>query len=140
MRALVKGLQPLKKTSFNAASFALGARRVGRDFSRAAGLWDEWRSPDGEIIEICTVLTTSANSVVADLHDRMPVIVTPDKYDAWLDPDVNDFNTIRDILRPYDANLMRRYPVSRRLNNSRIDDAEAASPVTLETPTQGQLF
>ena len=43
----------------------------------------------------------------------MPVIVTPDKYDIWLDPDVNDFNTIRGILKPYDANQMRRYPVSR---------------------------
>jgi putative SOS response-associated peptidase YedK len=105
-----------------------------------AGLWDEWRSPDGEIIESCTVLTTGPNSLVADLHDRMPVIVTADKYDVWLDPDVNDFKTIRDILKPYDANLMRRYPVSRKLNNSRIDDAEAASPVTLDTPTQGQLF
>ncbi len=105
-----------------------------------AGLWDEWRSPDGEIIESCTILTTGPNSLVADLHDRMPVIVTPDKYDVWLDPYVNDFGTIRDILKPYDANLMRRYPVSRKLNNSKIDDAEAASPVTLDTPTQGQLF
>jgi putative SOS response-associated peptidase YedK len=77
---------------------------------------------------------------VADLHDRMPVIVTPDKYDLWLDPDVTDFKAIRDILKPYDANLMRRYPVSGKLNNSKIDDAESASPVTLDTPTQGQLF
>ena len=104
-----------------------------------AGL-DEWRSPDGEIIESCTILTTGPNSLVADLHDRMPVIVTPDKYDVWLDPDVNDFNTIRDILKPYDANLMRRYPVSRKLNNSKVDDADSASPVTLDIPTQGQLF
>jgi len=105
-----------------------------------AGLWDEWRSPDGQIIESCTILTTGPNSLVAEVHDRMPVIVTPEKYDVWLDPDVNDFNTIREILKPYDANLMRRYPVSRKLNNSRIDDAAAASPVTLDTPTQGQLF
>ena len=70
----------------------------------------------------------------------MPVIVMPDKYDLWLDPDVNDFNAIRDILRPYDANLMRRYPVSRKLNNSKIDDAKSASRVTLDTPTQQRLF
>jgi putative SOS response-associated peptidase YedK len=70
----------------------------------------------------------------------MPVIVPPDKYELWLDPDVTDFEAIRDILRPYDANLMRRYPVSMKLNNSRIDDAESASPVTLETPNQGKLF
>ena len=47
------------------------------------------------------------------MHDRMPVIVSPDKYDLWLDPDVNDFEAIRDILKPYDANSTRRYPVSR---------------------------
>ena len=69
-----------------------------------------------------------------------PVIVAPDKYDVWLDPDVTDFDAIRDTLKPYDANLMRRYPVSRKLNNSRIDDAESASRVTLDTPTQERLF
>jgi putative SOS response-associated peptidase YedK len=86
------------------------------------------------------VLTTSPNSLVEDLHNRMPVIVSPEKYDLWLDPDVTDFDAIRDILKPYDANLMRRYPVSRKLNNSRIDDAESAAPVTLDTPTQAKLF
>jgi len=104
------------------------------------GLWDQWRSPDGEIIESCTILTTTPNSLVADMHDRMPVIVTPDKYDVWLDPDVTDFDAIRDILKPYDAAQMRRYPVSRKLNNSKIDDAESASPVTLDTPIQARLF
>ena len=102
--------------------------------------WDQWESPEGQIIESCSILTTAANSLVADLHDRMPVIVPPTKYDLWLDPDVNDVNVIRDILRPYDANLMRRHPVSRKLNDSRIDDAESASPVTLDTPTQERLF
>ena len=74
------------------------------------------------------------------MHDRMPVIVPPDKYDLWLDRDVNDFEAIRDILKPYDVNVMRRYPVSRKLNDSKIDDADSASPVTLETPTQKRLF
>ena len=73
-------------------------------------------------------------------HDRMPVIVPPDKYDLWLDPDVTGFEAIRDILKPYDANLIRRYPFSMKLNNSRIDDAESASSVTLDTPTQAKLF
>ncbi len=105
-----------------------------------AGLWDEWTSPDGEIIESCTILTTTPNSLVADLHDRMPVIVPPDKYDVWLDPDVTDFKAIRDILKPYEANVMRRYPVSTKLNNSKNDDAESALRVTLDTPTQDSLF
>jgi len=58
----------------------------------------------------------------------MPVIVPPEKYDLWRDPDVTDFEAICDSLKPYDASLMRRYPVSRKLNNSKNDDAVSASP------------
>jgi len=43
-----------------------------------AGIWDQWASLDGKIIESCTIITTTPNSLVADLHDRMPVIVPPD--------------------------------------------------------------
>lgn len=105
-----------------------------------AGLWDEWTSPDGESIESCTILTTKANSLVADLHDRMPVIVPPEKYDLWLDPDVTDIEAIRDILKPYDERLMRCYPVSTKLNNSKNDDAESAAQFTLDTAMQEPLF
>ena len=105
-----------------------------------AGLWDEWTSPDGEVIESCTILTTEPNSVVADLHDRMPVIVPQEKYDVWLDPDVTDFETIRDILKPYDPEQMHRYPVSTRLNNSKNDDAESAARVMLSVASQDKLF
>jgi putative SOS response-associated peptidase YedK len=105
-----------------------------------AGLWDEWKAPDGQIVESCTVLTTAPNSLVVDIHDRMPVIVPGDKYEIWLDPDVNDFEVIRDVLKPYDANSMRRYPVSMRLNNSKNEDAESASPITLDAETQQPLF
>ena len=110
------------------------------DLFALAGLWDQWKSPDGKIIESCTILTTTPNSLVADMHDRMPVIVTPDNYEIWLDPDVNDFDAIRDILKPYDAEQMRRYPVSTKLNNSQNEGAETAAPVTLDTPIQARLF
>jgi putative SOS response-associated peptidase YedK len=105
-----------------------------------AGLWAEWKSPEGQIIGSRTILTTTPNSLIVDMHDRMPVMVPPDKRDLCLDPDVNDFEGIRDILKPPDANLMRRNPVSSKLNNSNIDHAESASPVRLETPTQERLF
>lgn len=105
-----------------------------------AGLWDQWKSPDGEILKSCTILTTTPNSLVADMHDRMPVIVTADKYEIWLDPDVTDFDAIRDTLKPYDADQMRRYPVSTKLNNSQNEGAETAAPVTLDTPIQTRLF
>jgi putative SOS response-associated peptidase YedK len=83
------------------------------DVFALAGLWDEWRSPEGEVIESCTILTTGPNSLVADMHDRMPVIVPADKYEVWLDPDVTNFDAIKDILKPYDATQMRRYPEPR---------------------------
>jgi putative SOS response-associated peptidase YedK len=73
------------------------------------------------------------------MHDRMPVIVPLDKYELWLDPDVTEFGAIRDILKPYDATAMRLYPVNRKLNSNN-DDAESASPVILDTPTQAKLF
>ena len=110
------------------------------DVFALAGLWDEWTSPDGEIIESCTILTTEPNTLVSDLHNRMPVIVPPEKYEVWLDPDVTDFAEIRDILQSYEPTLMRRYPVSTKLNNSKHDDAESAARITLKTSTQDRLF
>ena len=84
------------------------------------------------VIESCTILTTAPNALIADMHDRMPVIVPADKYEIWLDPDVNDFEPIRDILKPYEADQMRRYPVSTTLNNSKNEGADAAAPVKLD--------
>lgn len=51
-----------------------------------AGLWDRWRAPAGQTVETCTILTTRPNSLIADVHDRMPVIVRPEDYELWLDP------------------------------------------------------
>jgi putative SOS response-associated peptidase YedK len=51
-----------------------------------AGLWDRWKDPGGKVIESCTILTTQANALLKDMHSRMPVILSPDAYDLWLDP------------------------------------------------------
>lgn len=55
-----------------------------------AGLWERWSKGDGEPIESCTILTTAANELVKPYHDRMPVILSPGDYDAWLDPATTD--------------------------------------------------
>ena len=55
-----------------------------------AGLWDRWIDSAGAAIESCSILTTTANSVLASIHDRMPVILPKEKYDLWLDPDFKD--------------------------------------------------
>ena len=104
------------------------------------GLWDRWKNPKGETIESCTILTIASNELLVDIHDRMPVIVPRDKYDLWLDPDIEDFEAVKEILKPYDASLMRQYPVSPKLNNPKNEAPELASRVVIEYPIQENLF
>jgi putative SOS response-associated peptidase YedK len=61
----------------------------GRPFA-LAGLWDRWRAPDGITLETCTILTASSNQLLADVHNRMPVILSPENYHLWLDPGFRD--------------------------------------------------
>src|SRR5580692_4609227 len=59
-----------------------------------AGLWDRWRAPDGTGLETCTIMTTPPNQLLADIHNRMPVILSPVNYDLWLDPGFRDVEEI----------------------------------------------
>src|ERR1700721_2452163 len=96
-----------------------------------AGIWDRWRDRSGDILETCSILTTTPNDATAAVHDRMPVIVDPDAYDLWLDPGMNDARVASDMLRPYDARQMRCYPVSTRINYVANDDEECSRRVEL---------
>lgn len=105
-----------------------------------AGLWDRWTDPLGEVIETCTILTTTPNSLLQDIHDRMPVILDPAAYTPWLNPAARDTNfALLRMLVPY-AGSMRRFPVSTRVNQVQNDDPECAKPIELELPPQGLLF
>src|ERR1700737_2510294 len=68
-----------------------------------AGLLDRWRDPQGDVIESCSIITTEPNSLLADIHDRMPAILRPHEYDLWLDPAFRDTASVSEILRPFDA-------------------------------------
>jgi putative SOS response-associated peptidase YedK len=105
-----------------------------------AGLWERWKDPGGNWIRTCSILTTTPNAVTSAVHDRMPVILEPDAYDLWLDPGFNDVAAVSEMLKPYDARLMRSYPVSTRINQAVNDDADCAKPVEIQAPPQGQLF
>jgi putative SOS response-associated peptidase YedK len=107
-----------------------------------AGLWDRWTNPQREVIESCSILTTTPNSLLADIHDRMPVILTPDDYHLWLDPAFRDTASVSEMLRPLDPAQMRRYPVSTRVNNVQNDDADCANRVDHPgtAPAQSQLL
>lgn len=94
-----------------------------------AGLWEQWKSPDGGQIESYTILTTDANELLRPVHDRMPVILPPDAYDLWLDPDVQKPNVLLALLHPYPEEAMTAYPVSMRVNSPANDDPQCIAPV-----------
>jgi putative SOS response-associated peptidase YedK len=96
-----------------------------------AGLWERWRDPASEYIESFTILTTKPNSLVAGIHDRMPAILKPEDYELWLDSGVTNVALVADTLNPFDARLMKKYPVSTRVNRAENDDEECAREVPL---------
>ena len=89
-----------------------------------AGLYNVWASPEGESICTSAIVTTDANELVKPLHDRMPVITPPDKYDLWLDPTITEKNVLMPILNPYPADVMESYPVTPKMNSCKHDNPE----------------
>ncbi|HEY1527873.1 MAG TPA: SOS response-associated peptidase [Candidatus Angelobacter sp.] len=130
-----KKIGPKKKQAYN-----IGMSDDG--LFAFAGLWDRWKSPDGKPIESCTILTTDANSLLKDIHNRMPVILNRDHYDLWLDPGVSDPAQIADLSKPFDARLMRVYPVSSIVNKVANDGPECAeeSSHIEDSAEQSSLF
>lgn len=95
---------------------------TGEPFAMA-GLWETWDAPDGRLLRTFTIVTGEPNTLVDPIHNRMPVILRPEHEAIWLDNDAEPA-IWRDILRPYPAELMTAYPVSRRVNFVGNDDSE----------------
>lgn len=100
----------------------------GRPFA-FAGLWERWRG-EGEPIESFTILTTDPNDVTRPLHNRMPAIVDERDYDTWLDPNLEDAEALKQVLKPAAAEQMTAHPVSTRVNSPSNDDADCVKPFT----------
>lgn len=97
-----------------------------------AGLWEHWAKANGEPIESFTIITTDANELLVEIHDRMPVILPPDRYGVWLDPEIDDPAALEPLLEPYPADEMCAIAVSTAVNNPRND-----SPACIE-PAKGE--
>ena len=97
----------------------------GRPFA-FAGLWESWSKGEGEI-RTCTILTTGANALVGEVHDRMPVILAHDTYDVWLDP-ASERDELTGLLAPYPEDEMEAYPVSRFVNSPSNNDPRCIEP------------
>lgn len=95
-----------------------------------AGLWEEWLDKQtGELMETCTIITTTANEVLKPVHDRMPVILKAENYDEWLDEKVKDEERLEKLLIPYPAGEMKSHPVGKSVNIPAADSIELITPI-----------
>jgi putative SOS response-associated peptidase YedK len=109
-----------------------GGRAEALPLFAFAGLWERWeKAPDGAPVESCTIVTTAANELLAPIHERMPVILPEEGYAAWLAPVTPPAEALA-LLKPYPAAAMLLYPVSKRVNSVRFDDALCIAPESTE--------
>jgi len=94
-----------------------------------AGVWETWTAPDGEEIKTCTIITTEANELLKPIHDRMPVILSLQAEVVWLDPSIQDPEKLLPLLKPYPAEEMEAYPVSRLVNSPQNDFPDIILPI-----------
>jgi putative SOS response-associated peptidase YedK len=95
-----------------------------------AGLWERWDPPEGGgAVESCTIITTQANELVAEFHERMPVILDQKDFDLWLGADVADQESRLELLKPYPAERMDAFPVSSVVNSPTHETDECVQPI-----------
>lgn len=92
-----------------------------------AGLWERWKSPEGNVIESFNIITTEANEFMKPIHNRMPVILKPEDEKTWLQS--KDTFEILSLLKPYDAGEMDAYPVSKAVNSPQNELPELIVPL-----------
>lgn len=93
-----------------------------------AGLWDVWKTPEGDWLKTCTVITTEPNELMSQIHNRMPAILPRAVEQDWINK-ANDVAHIMALLKPYDAKAMRAYEVSKTVNSPKNDDASLIAAV-----------
>ena len=95
-----------------------------------AGLWETWRSPAGERVRSFAIVTTAPNALLAEVHDRMPVILSPENWPAWLGERAADPEELKPLLKPYPADDMVLWPVDKRVGNANNKDPSMIEPVS----------
>ncbi len=93
-----------------------------------AGLWERWRAGSEEEVRSCVIITSSPNELMETIHDRMPVILTREAEEQWLDPKLRDPEKLSKLLVPYPGEEMKAYPVSTMVNSPRNDSRACIEP------------
>ena len=100
-----------------------------RDIFSFAGLYDDWKDVNGNVLRTFTIITVEPNSLVREVHDRMPAILRKDDEERWLEKGLRDVGVIKGMLKPYPAEEMISYRVSKDLNTSKADNPNLITPV-----------
>jgi putative SOS response-associated peptidase YedK len=103
-----------------------------------AGVWDRWKS-NGNTINSCAIITTTANELLSTIHHRMPVIMPPESHDLWLDA-ASRAADLKDLLVPFPASEMTSHAVSRNVNDTKQDDEDLLQPVDPTVGVNLRLF
>lgn len=113
-------------------------RRADGDLLAFAGLWQEWHDPADKSRRLltATIVTTGAGPDTADLHDRQPVVLEPDQWEAWLDPARQDVADLEALLRPSPAGTLVHFVVDRRVGRVTNDDPDCVAPLDPPSPRQ----
>lgn len=94
-----------------------------------AGLWEHWESKTGRVLESCTILTTNANSLLNPIHTRMPVILSPEKFTDWLDPNQTNVEYLKQLLNSPPSVVLTTYPISKQINNPIYNAPDNIAPL-----------
>jgi putative SOS response-associated peptidase YedK len=86
-----------------------------------AGIWESWKAPDNALLETFSILTTTSNSLIEPMHERMPVILRPDDFSFWLNRTMHDPQELQHLYQPFPADLMSAYKVPDLVNNPKFD-------------------
>ena len=118
-----------KKTGIGKQPYAIAL--ADRRIMALAGLWENWRSPAGEWVRSFAIVTTRPNELCAELHNRMPVVLKPEVWPAWLGEEPATPLDLKAMLAPYPSAEMIRWPVSPRVGNVKNNDPSVIEPIAL---------
>src|SRR6516164_9108182 len=116
-----------KKTGTGKQPYAIAL--ADRGIMALAGLWENWHSPGGEWVRSFAIITTQPNELCAELHNRMPVILAPEAWPAWLGEEPTDEAQLKSLLAPYPSDGMVSWPVSTRVGNVKNNDPSLIEPI-----------
>ena len=116
-----------RKTATGKQPYAIALANHG--IMALAGVWENWKSSAGEWVRSFAIVTTEPNELCAALHNRMPVVLAPEAWPAWIGEEAADETQLKAVLAPYPSDGMIAWPVSARVGNVKNNDPSLIEPI-----------